>query len=116
MSRQVGKYEPRNDRHPNQRRQNAKHHRHDTPRREPIRQPIRRLRNARQVEEIFIVARRVADDGDILRLASVEVVWRDGEGVLERGGGFNHRRDQAGRDVPFNVAVEEPDAWREEKS
>ena len=54
----------------------------------------------------------MADDGYVLRPAGVEVVLRDGEGVLEGGGGFDHRGDEAGRDVPFDVAVEEPDAWR----
>ena len=43
------------------------------------------------------------------------MVLRDGEGVLEGGGGFDHRGDEAGGDVPFDVAVEEPDAWRGEK-
>ena len=43
------------------------------------------------------------------------MVLRDGEGVLEDGGGFDHRGDEAGRDVPFNVAVEEPDACRREE-
>lgn len=36
-------------------------------------------------------------------------LW-DLEGLLEGGGGFDHGGDEAGRDVPFDVAVEEPDA------
>ena len=40
------------------------------------------------------------------------MVRRDGEGGLEEGGSFNHGGDEAGGDVPFDVAVEEPDAWR----
>ena len=39
------------------------------------------------------------------------MVW--GDGGLEEGGGFDHCCDEAGCEVPFDVAVEEPDAWRE---
>lgn len=35
----------------------------------------------------------------------------DGEGFLEGEGRFDHGGDEAGGDVPFYVAVEEPDAW-----
>ena len=36
----------------------------------------------------------------------------DGEaGLLEGGGGFDEGGDEAGGDVPFDVAVEEPDAF-----
>ena len=31
---------------------------------------------------------------------------------LEGEGGFDEGGDEAGGDVPFDVAVEEPDAWR----
>ena len=31
---------------------------------------------------------------------------------LEGEGRFDHGGDEAGGDVPFDVAVEEPDAWR----
>ena len=33
-------------------------------------------------------------------------------GLLEGEGRFDHGGDEAGGDVPFDVAVEEPDAWR----
>ena len=36
----------------------------------------------------------------------------EGAGGLEAGGIFDHGCDEAGCDVPFDVAVEEPDAWR----
>lgn len=36
----------------------------------------------------------------------------DGEGGLEEGGGFDHGGDEAGGEVPFDVAVEEPDACK----
>ena len=105
---------PRNNRNPRKRAQSAKHQRHDPPRREPLRQGARRLRRACQIEPVLRVARRVADDGDILRLAGGVVVGGDGEGGgLEEGGGFDHCCDEAGCEVPFDVAVEEPDAWRE---
>ncbi len=38
------------------------------------------------------------------------MVGGDGEGGLEVCGGFDHGGDEAGGDVPFDVAVEEPDA------
>lgn len=38
------------------------------------------------------------------------MVGGDGEGCLEGFGGFDHGCDEAGGDVPFDVAVEEPDA------
>lgn len=44
------------------------------------------------------------------------MVFGDGSGVLEEGGGFDEGGDEAGRDVPFNVAVEEPGAWRGRKA
>ena len=31
---------------------------------------------------------------------------------MEGEGGFDEGGDEAGGDVPFDVAVEEPDAWR----
>lgn len=40
------------------------------------------------------------------------MVLRDGEGVLQICGRFDHGGDEAGGDVPFDMAVEEPDAWR----
>lgn len=40
------------------------------------------------------------------------MVRGDGEGGLEEGGGFDEGGDEAGGEVPFDVAVEEPDAWR----
>ena len=42
------------------------------------------------------------------------MVLGDGEGGLELVGGLDHGGDETGGDVPFDVAVEEPDAWREE--
>ena len=33
------------------------------------------------------------------------------DGVLQVQGRFDHGGDEAGRNVPFDVAVEEPDAW-----
>lgn len=44
------------------------------------------------------------------------MVFGDGGGVLEEGGGFDEGGDEAGRDVPFDVAVEEPGAWRGRKA
>ena len=41
------------------------------------------------------------------------MVLGDGEGVLQESGGFDQGGYEAGCDVPFDVAVEEPDAWRE---
>ena len=38
------------------------------------------------------------------------VRW-EGDGVLQVQGCFDHGGDEAGRDVPFDVAVKEPDAW-----
>ena len=38
------------------------------------------------------------------------MILRDLETLLDLVGGFDHGRDEAGSDVPFNVAVEEPDA------
>lgn len=35
---------------------------------------------------------------------------------MEEGGGFDEGGDEAGRDVPFDVAVEEPGAWRGRKA
>ena len=35
----------------------------------------------------------------------------DGEGGLEEGGGFDEGGYEAGGDVPFDVAMEVPDAW-----
>lgn len=103
---------PPNNRNAQERAQAAEHQRHDAPRRETLRQAARRFRRALQVQEIDRVARRVADGGDMLRVAGVEVFGGDGEGGLEEGGGFDHGGDEAGGDVPFDVAVEEPDAWR----
>ena len=48
----------------------------------------------------------------MLRFTSVVMVGWDDEGVLEEGWGFDHGGDEAGGEVPFVVAVEEPDAWR----
>lgn len=78
-----------------------------------MRQWARRGRRAGQVEQVCCIAGRVADGGDVLRGAGGEVVWGDGEGGLEEGGGFDDGCDEAGGDVPFDVAVEKPDAWRE---
>ncbi len=103
---------PRNDRHAQKRAQDAKDERHDAPAREAVRQPSRRRRHARQVQKVLIVAGRVADGGDALRLAGVVVVLGDGEGGLQDVGGFDEGGDEAGGDVPFDVAMEEPDAWR----
>lgn len=38
------------------------------------------------------------------------MVGRDGEGALEEGGGFDHGGDEAGGDVPFDMAMKEPDS------
>lgn len=103
---------PSNNRHPRQCRQTTKHKRHDTPGREPLRQASRRFRRVGQVQKVFFVAGGIAGGGDVLGFAGVEVGWWDGEGLLEEGGGFDDGGDKAGRDVPFDVAVEEPDAWR----
>ncbi len=39
------------------------------------------------------------------------MIGRDCECFLEGGGCFDHGGYEAGGDVPFDVAVEEPDAW-----
>ena len=39
------------------------------------------------------------------------MVGGDGEGGLEVERRFNHGCDEPGGDMPFDVAVEEPDAW-----
>ena len=38
------------------------------------------------------------------------MVGGDGKGGLEEGGGFDHGCNEAGGEVPFDVAVEEPNA------
>ena len=40
------------------------------------------------------------------------MVGGDGEGGLEKWGCFDHGGDEAGSEMPFDVAMEEPDAWR----
>lgn len=77
----------------------------------------------------YLVPGGVARDRDILLGASLDVGDWDGEGggigrgirgageredVLEVEGAFDDGGDEAGGDVPFDVAVEEPDAWVEE--
>lgn len=74
----------------------------------------------------YLVPGGVARDGDVLFHASLDVGGWDGEGggvgggvrgagerkgVLEVEGPFDDGGDEARGDVPFDVAVEEPDAW-----
>lgn len=64
-----------------------------------------------QIEEINRVPRRVPFGGQLLSDAAIDMVAGDADGLLEDIGRFDHGGDQARGDVPFDVAVEEPDAW-----
>lgn len=71
----------------------------------------RGLTLAAEVEEVPCVGCRVALSGNIGLLARLEVSGRDGERLLQLGGRFHKGCDEAGNDVPFDVAVEQPDSY-----
>ncbi len=64
-----------------------------------------------EIEHVGGVSGCVSDGGGILFSAGGEMVGGDGEAGLEGGGGFDEGGDEAGGDVPFDVAMEEPDAF-----
>lgn len=64
---------------------------------------------ARQVKEVGRVAGGIALGGDASGVADGEVVVGDGELLLDVEGGLDKGGEKAGGDVPFDVAVEEPD-------
>ena len=63
-----------------------------------------------QIEEINRIPRRVPLSGQFRSDAAIDVVAWDSDGLLEDIGGFDHGGDEARGDVPFDMAVEEPDA------
>ena len=66
---------------------------------------------AAEVKEVDGVTRSIASGGHAALLAGGEVVLGDGgELLLQLGGCLDKGRQQAGDDVPLDVAVEEPDA------
>ena len=101
---------PRNHADPQERTQTTKHQRHDAPGLEPCRQRRRRLMRPTQVEQINRIARGIAFGRQLLGNAAINVIARDTDGFLQDIGGFNHGGDQARGNVPFDMAVEEPDA------
>ena len=102
---------PRNDRHPQYRGNDAKHQGHNPPRRKPIRQGFRTPIRPPQIQQIFHVTSGITGDRQILLRAGVEMGLRDSEGFLQGEWGFDHCCDEARGDMPFDVAVKEPDAW-----
>ena len=87
----------------------AEHQRDDTPSREPGRQWIRSPVLARQVKQVACVARRVPGSRYIGRSARIKVIARDAQRLLQLERRLDHGGYQARGDVPFYVAVEEPD-------
>ena len=73
---------PRDDGNTQEGAQATKDHSHDTLWRKAGRQRARRLRGAGQVEEVEGISGGVANGGDVLGFAGVEMVGRDGEGGL----------------------------------
>lgn len=65
---------------------------------------------ARQVKQVFGVGGCVALGGRVPGLAREEVVGRDGKGLLQLQRRLDKGGDESRDDVPFDVAVEEPDA------
>ena len=67
-----------------------------------------------EVVDIFRIADGVPRSGDVLIVAGVDVVLWDGQtGGLKIHGCFDEGHDETGDHVPFDVAVEKPDACRE---
>ena len=102
---------PRNDSHAQEGSQDTEHQSHDTLGREPGRDGWRRLILAFQIGEIICIACCVASGGDLLARTGVKVVLWYLERLLELRRRLDHGGDEAGCDVPFNVAVEQPDTW-----
>lgn len=64
----------------------------------------------REVEMVFRVPCRVPLRRHTLRLAVRQPLRRETLGFLQLLGGFDHGDGQAGDDVPFHVAMQDPDA------
>jgi hypothetical protein len=79
---------------------------------EPRRQRTRRYIFPAEIEQIQRVTRSVALGGRAVRFAVIQVICGDSadELPLDGQGGLDHGCDETGHHVPFNVAVEQPDA------
>lgn len=75
----------------------------------PCRERIRGTVLPSEVEEVDRVAGGVAGHGDSTGRAGIEVLLRERDCLLQLEGRLDHCRDQTGRDVPLDVAVEQPD-------
>lgn len=87
----------------------AEHHGNVTLRRETRGQWSGRLVCAAQIRPVFRVTGCVTAGRDTSGVAVVVEVLRDREGVAHGDGVFDQSRDETGRQVPFDVAVEKPD-------
>ena len=102
---------PRNNNYPQKRAQTTKHQRHYPPRRESRWQRRRRDILARQVKQIHCVPCSIALRRNTLCLTRLNVVLRRHDRVLQIQRCLDEGCDQTGCRVPFDVTVEEPDAW-----
>ena len=91
--------------------QDAEHQSHDPSSGEASRKGRHTVVHALEVVHVFRVTDSITGSGDVLVVAGVDVVLGDGEpGGLQLAGGFDECHDETGDHVPFDVAVEEPDA------
>lgn len=101
---------PSDDRHAQECGHTAEDQRHDASRCEAGWQCLDHHILAREVQEVFRVRGCVASNGCRSGGADVVVVLGDSDGLLDVKRCFDHGRDEAAGEMPFDVTVEEPDA------
>lgn len=101
---------PRNHPQPQESRNTAEHQCDNALRLEACRQRGRRQIVPGEVEIVLRIACAISSDRLALVAAHLVMVLWDGEGLLQLLGRFDHGCDEPGIDMPFYVAVEQPDA------
>lgn len=102
---------PGDDGHAHEGTKTAKDQRDDPSSRKPFRKGLRREVLPAQVEQVLGVGGCIAGSRDAGVSARLVVVLWDLEGLLDVEWGFDQGGDETAIHMPFDVAVEEPDAW-----
>jgi len=100
---------PSDDRHTQNGTETAKDQSDDPSSRKPVGKGLRREILPSQVKEVLGIGGCIASNRDACVAARFVVVFRYLEGLLDVEGGFDQGGDETAINVPFDVAVEEPD-------
>lgn len=102
---------PGDDGHAHKGTETAKDQRDDPSSRKPFRKGLRREILPAQVEQVLGVGGCIAGSRDAGVSARLVVVLWDLEGLLDVQWSFDQGGDETAIHMPFDVAVEKPDAW-----